>query len=473
MNIASPSTVRRKDPPWRRGTRVLAPMLLLAGTAAAVARPQAAEVVVVPVQGVIEMGLAPFVERSLREAARDGAALVVLDLDTPGGRVDAAQRVTDAVQESEVPVVAMVNRRALSAGAMIALSTGRIFLLPGASMGAATPVLGTSGETAPEKIVSAMRAEMRALAEAHGMDPRVAEAMVDPAVDLQPHAPAGRLLTLTTQEAEELRYGTATESLETLLAGVGVSGAEVTRTQVNWAERVVRLLSHPLVAPFLLSLGFLGLVIEVKTPGFGLAGGAGFLALSLYFGSHLIVGLAGWEDLLLFGVGLLLILLEVLVVPGFGVLGVLGLLGVLSGLFFSLLGSLPTFSDLANASGVLAVTMIAVLVTGWALVRRLPRSGRLARRGLLLDAETDREAGYVSAEARADLVGREGVAITTLRPAGVALVDGERIDVVTESEWIPEGTPVRILSAEGYRHVVRAVSTIASGGDQSDTGSAS
>lgn len=418
-------------------------------------------VIMVSIHGVIEMGLAPFVERSIREAEAAGASAVILDLDTPGGRVDAAQRVTDAVQESKVPVYAIVNRRALSAGAMIALSTERVLLLPGGTIGAVTPVTGT-GETAPEKIVSAMRAEMRSLAEARGLDPRVAEAMVDAAVAFEPGAPAGRLLTLTADEAEAIGYGTAVESVAQALEVLGLTDAQTRSTRLNWAERVVRLLSHPVVAPFLLSLGFLGLVIEVKTPGFGLAGGAGFLALSLYFGSHVIVGLAGWEDLLLVGVGLLLIVLEVFVIPGFGVMGVLGSLALATGLFLSLLGSLPTFSDLAAASGVLAVTMVAVAVTTWALLRRLPRSNRLARRGLLLDAETAASGGFVSAEVRPELVGRTGTAITDLRPSGKALVEGERIDVVSESDWIPEGTPIQVLAAEGYRHVVRTIENGAS-----------
>jgi len=211
------------------------------------------------------------------------------------------------------------------------------------------------------------------------------------------------------------------------------------------------------VAPFLLSLGFLGLLTEIKTPSFGLAGGAGILALSLFFGSHLIIGLAGLEDIIIFGVGLALIGVEVLLIPGFGIFGLLGGIGVMAGLYLSMLGGLPTSPDFTRAGLVLSTTVLLIVVSAWVVIRTLPGSSRLARSGILLTDSTDRDTGYESAESRVDLIGMVGKAITDLRPAGTALFGDERIDVVSESEWITEGTPVKVVSAEGYRHVVRAV----------------
>jgi len=379
---------------------------------------------------------------------------VILDLDTPGGRVDAAERISDAVSDARVPVYAFVNRRAFSAGALIALSTQRVYMRPGSVIGAATPVDG-SGKKAPEKIVSAMRKEMAALAEARGLDPEVAMAMVDEDIAIDGVVDAGKLLTLTTEEAVGLGYAREVDDFGALLTELGDPEAHVVVASVNWAERIVRFFSHPMVAPFLLSLGFLGLLVEIKTPSFGMAGAAGLIALALYFGSHLIVGLAGMEDLLVFGAGLVLLGVEVFVIPGFGLFGVLGGVAVLAGLYMSLLGSLPTMPDFTRASMVLTTTILIVLVTAWALIRSLPGSSRLARSGILLTRRTDRSIGYESSHPRAELVGREGRAITDLRPSGVALIGDERIDVVSESEWIAAGTPVRVVSAEGYRHVVR------------------
>ena len=270
----------------------------------------------VPVTGVVEMGLAPFIERAIREAENAGVSVVVLDIDTPGGRVDSAERIADAISDSGVPVYAFVNRRAFSAGALIALATRGIYMRPGSVLGAVTPVDG-SGTKASEKIVSAMRSEMRALAEARGLDPAIAEAMVDESLAVPNVVDAGRLLTLTTEEAVRIGYASETENFSSLLDDLGFAGAEVTDFDVNWAERFVRFFSNPVVAPFLLSLGFLGLIIEIKTATFGLAGLAGALSLSLFFGSHLILGLAGWEDLLLVGAGVLFVAAEVLLIPAF------------------------------------------------------------------------------------------------------------------------------------------------------------
>lgn len=445
----------------RRSLPALAILLLAAfrplGAPPSVQAP-GGEVYRIPVTGVIELGLAPFVERSLAEAEREGAAAVILDVDTPGGRVDAAERIADAIAESPVPVYAYVNRQAYSAGALISLATERVFMPAGAVMGAATPVGGT-GEKAPEKIVSAMRSRMRALAEARGLDPRIAEAMVDEELEVEGVVERGRLLTLTTREAVALGYATEVEDWDGLLATIGLAGASVRTMQTNWAERIVRFLSHPLVSPFLLTLGFLGLVAEIKTPSFGMAGAAGVLALALFFGSHLILGLAGWEDIIIFGAGVALLAVEILILPGFGVFGVLGVGAVLVGLYMSLLGGLPTLPDFAHAGMVLSTTLLLLLITGWALLRYLPKSERLARRGIFLAEDTGRDVGYVSAASRPELVGAQGVAATDLRPSGVGLFGDERVDVVSDSEWIQQGTPIRILSAEGYRHVVRAVPT--------------
>jgi membrane-bound serine protease (ClpP class) len=224
----------------------------------------------------------------------------------------------------------------------------------------------------------------------------------------------------------------------------------------NWAESIVRFLTHPAVAPLLLSLGMLGLIIEFKTPAFGMAGAAGFTMLGLFFGSRFIVGLAGMEEFLLLGAGIILLLVEAFVIPGFGIAGVIGLLALGASFFMALLPSTATAADISTAAGLLSIAGIAIVLMGWALIRHLPRSGRFARSGLLLSESTASEIGYSSAEVRPELVGASGVALTDLRPSGVAKIGDERVDVEAESAWISAGTPVRVIRSEGYRNVVRA-----------------
>ena len=370
--------------------------------------------------------------------------------------MDAAQIISDALTDSEVPVYSLVNRRAYSAGALIALSTSRIYMRPASVIGAATPVDGT-GTKAPEKIVSAMRSQMRALAESNGLEPEVAAAMVDEDIEIDGVVESGKLLTLTTEEAVEIGYAEAIEDLDALLVELGHEGATVVTLELNWAEHLVRFFSSSLVSPFLLSLGFLGLLIEIRTPTFGLAGTMGLISLGLFFGSNMIVGLAGLEDVLIVGAGLVLLGIEAFVVPGFGIFGVAGVVAILTGLYMSLLGNIPTMPDFTRAAWVLTSSTLLLIGSAWALIRTLPSSSRLAESGIFLPAKTTSAIGYESAEVRSDLVGKYGTAITDLRPAGTALIGDERIDVVSESEWISAGTPVKVLSAEGYRHIVRSI----------------
>ncbi len=457
MNEAAVPTLRR---------RLAAAVLAAAGLAAALGSlgalqpadpdPQSTADTIyrIPVTGTIELGLAPFVARGLREAEEARAAAVVLDLDTPGGRVDAAWEIIDAVRDAGVPVYAYVNRRALSAGAMIGLSARALYMRPGSVLGAATPVTG-EGQKASEKMVSAMRSEFRALAEARGFDPRIAEAMVDEEVAVPGVIEAGRLLTLTTEEAVELGVATGVvEGWPELVTAVGATpGAPLVELRPNWAENLVRFLTHPMVAPLLLSLGFLGLLIEIKTPTFGVAGGIGLVSLAAFFGARLIVNLAGMEEILLFVGGLALLILEVFLIPGVGILAGLGAAAILGSLVLSLLGRFPVWTDVLNAGAVVSLSLLIVAAVFYALVRHLPHSRRLA--GVFLKDATGRDTGYVSAVRREDLIGQVGVALTDLRPSGTVKVGEERIDVVSEGPWIEEGTPVKVLRAEGYRHVVR------------------
>ncbi|HSM15987.1 MAG TPA: NfeD family protein [Gemmatimonadales bacterium] len=411
----------------------------------------------IPITGTIENGLAPYVARAIREAAAARVSLVYLDIDTPGGRVDAAERIADAIRKTDLDVVAFVNPRAYSAGALIALASDGIYMRPGGVIGAATPVDG-GGTKAPEKYVSAMRAEFRALAEEQGLNPQVAEAMVDESIEIPGVVPAGKLLTLSTGEAIELGFAKGEVADErALLSALGRGGAQVVTPSINWAESLVRFLTNPVVAPLLLSLGMLGLVLEIKAGAFGLGGLVSLGALGLFFGSNLLLGLAGWEELIVLAAGIIALAVEVFIIPGFGIAGVLGILLIGSSVVMAMLGNVPTFGDVTTAVAVLGSAVVITLAVFYAWFRHLPSSNRF--KGLLLKDGLDREGGFISAPERKDLIGQVAVAVTDLRPAGTATIGDERIDVVSEGDFIASGSRVRILRAEGYRLVVRHAAT--------------
>ena len=423
--------------------------------APAIVAAQQVTVVRVPVLGTIENGLAPFVARAIREAEASGAAAVILDINTPGGRVDAAQAIVDAVTSSTVPVYAFVNRQAFSAGALIALAAEATYIRPGGVIGAATPVDG-QGTKAPEKYVAAMRSEFRALAERRGIDPQLAEGMVDETLDIPGIKPKGQLLSLSAEEAIQLGFATGhAEDIQAVLVAAGLDDALVVEAVPNWAELVVRFLTNPLVSPLLLSIGMLGLIFEIKSGAFGLGGLLSLTSLGLFFGSSLLLGLAGWEELLLLGSGLIALGVEVFLIPGFGIAGIAGAGLIAAAVVFALVGNLPTANDFVSAGGILAASVVVTgaVLFGW--LRHLPTSQRWS--GLFLKASTNAAEGFISAPNRSDLVGREGLASTDLRPAGTAHFGDERLDVVTEGAFIMAGAAIKVVQSDGYRHIVRAV----------------
>jgi len=408
----------------------------------------------VPVTGTIELGIAPFIKRAIAEAEAAGARAVILDVNTLGGRVDAALQIVDAISAATVPVYAFVDPRAISAGALISIATDTVFMTADATLGAST-VVDAEGAKVSEKAQSVMRAQFRALAERRGLDPRIGEAMVDETIAIEGVVEEGKLLTLTAGEAERVGYGIEVTGFDDVLARLGIAGAEIVRPRANWAEGLVRFLSHPIVAPILLSLGVLGLVIEIKTPSFGLAGLVGLASLGAFFGSHLIIGLAGWEEVILLAAGLVALGIEVFVVPGFGIAGVISIVCVGSAVFLALIGSLPTWADVARASGILATSIGIIGAAIYLIVRNLPTSERW--RGIFLKAASHADEGYISSDLRDDLIGRIGVAVTDLHPGGTVSLDDERLDVVTEGDYVKRGTNVRVVRSDGYRLVVKAL----------------
>lgn len=415
-------------------------------------------VAVATIDGEIDLGLAPYVERVIKEAERAGAAAVALDIDTLGGRVDAAIVIRDALLGAEVPTLAFVHPRAISAGALIAMAARDVVMAEGATIGAAAPVLaGPQGaQPAGEKATSYVRKEFRATAEARGRPGELAEAMVDADVEVPGVIERGKLLTLTTEEAIALRVADRrADSLEEAIAGMGLPGAELRRAAPNWAERLVRFLTMPAVSSLLLAVGTLGVLLELRTPGFGVPGLVGILGLALFFWSHALVQLVGWEELLLLGLGAALLALEAFVIPGFGVAGVLGIVALLAGLALSLVGAGVTFHAMALAIGQVAIALVVALLGALGLLRVLPRLP-FGRR-LVLAGGLGAEAPAVLPAVEETAIGDQGIAETPLRPSGIARFAGARVDVVSEGEYVAAGEPVEVARVDGGRVVVRRI----------------
>jgi len=424
-------------------------------------------VLVIPINGTIDLGLSPFVNRALDEAR--GADLIILDVDTFGGRVDAAVKIRDAILSAQVPTLAYVNRRAISAGALISLAADYIVFAPGGSLGAATPVQmqGGQAQAVGEKMVSYMRSEMRATAEAKGRNGDLAEAMVDADVAVDGVIESGKLLTVTTKMAVDLGLANAKiESVAEILDAMKLPRAQISRPQTNWAEGVARFLTDPVVSGLLMSLGMLGLLLEFYSPGFGVTGGLGLMCLMLFFGGHMVVDLAGWEEMALFVLGLLAVAVEVFIIPGFGVAGVLGIGLIAASLIMSMVGlPLSTSWEVGDLGTATTTVVLALFITGIVsivVIRYLP--GSSIGRWLVLDTTLGGSAtgalptlDQPSTPGTMDNRGylnTEGVALTDLRPSGKMQVGEDVLDVVSRDQWVERGTPIKVVSVEGIRIVV-------------------
>jgi len=441
-------------------TILVATLLAMIG----LARPSPSEtprpvVYVAPIEGIIDLGLAPFIERVLAEAAQQKAAAVVLDINTFGGRVDAAVLIRDALLNARVRTVAFVNKRAISAGALISLAAEKIAMADGGTIGAATPVQmgqpGAPAQPVEEKTVSYVRKEFRATAESRKRPPLIAEAMVDPDVEIQGLIQKGKLLTLTTEEALKHKIGDfRADTIEDVLKQLDLATAELRLTSPNWAENVVRFLTHPVVGSLLITIGMLGIILELRTPGFGVPGALGIASLALFFWGHWLVQLAGWEEILLVASGLVLLVLEIFVIPGFGVAGILGTAALLGGLSLSLVGAGATWEFILRALGRVVFSLLAALATSLVMLRFLPRLPWGRR--LILETGLKAGEGYASApEADRKWLGKSGTALSPLRPAGIADIEGERLDVVSDGEFIDAGTLITVTRVDGNRIVVR------------------
>lgn len=411
-------------------------------------------VIRVPIDGMIDLGLAPFMRRAVDTAEEQDAAAVLVEINTLGGRIDAMIEIRDAIVESTVLTIAFVNPRAISAGALIAMACDSLYMVPGSTIGAATPVSGDTGEKASEKVVSYGRSEFRSTAERKGRPPDVAEAMVDESIEIEGIIEKGKLLTLTAKQALEFGFAEAVlESRGAVLERCGLQGAEIRTVHANWAENFVRFLNNPIVAGLLMTIIFFGIIAEVQTAGWGVPGTAALVALALFLGGRFVVGLVGFEELLLLLLGIALILIEIFAIPGFGVVGFLGILALLASLILALLGRVPTTGDISTALYILAFSLLASILSAIVLFRFVDRSPMWARVRLGTTQRTDE--GWVAADRETSLEGQIGVAATALRPAGAATIDGKRYDVVSEAEFVERGRRVRVLKHEGYRIVVQ------------------
>jgi membrane-bound serine protease (ClpP class) len=401
---------------------------------------------------MIDNGVAFYIERSIKTAVENESGLLIFDINTFGGRVDSATKIKDIILNSPIETVAYVNKRAISAGVLIALSCKKLVMAEGSTMGAAT-VVDQEGEKQSEKTQSYFRSEIGSTAELNGRDKNVARAMVDEDIEIDGVTVKGKLLTLTAKEAYDLNMcDTIVHDDEGLYKYLGITESDVVHSTISFAERIVRFLTNPIISSLLITLAFLGLIFEVKTAGWGVGGTVGIIALILFFGSHYIINMADHIELIVFVSGLILLLIEILIIPGFGVAGVLGILAIFTSFFMALVGNDPTVNDLLNAGATLSGSFILSIAGIYFLAKYLPDTKFLDF--IIIRGREEKGSGVKTSLNFAELIERKGTAVTDLRLSGKIEIDNTVYQAISANEYITEGDEVKVSKVEGNKIIV-------------------
>lgn len=407
-------------------------------------------VYVVPIKGEINPALTQFVIKSIEKAQEDPESMaIIFEVDTLGGRVDQATQIRDAIMKTPLRTISLVNNKAESAGVLISIAAENIVMAKGATIG--------SAETIPytEKNISYWKGELRTTAEQRGRDARLVESMADRRIEIiDPQNPdkyivqEGELLNLTTNEADKLGFiDYVSNDYEDILKHFNITYGNIIPVKQSFKMTVAQWVTSSVVLPVILSLGFIGLLIEVLTPGFGLGGTIGLVAFSIFFGGSILAGNAGFAVVLIFLTGILLLIIEA-VIPGFGAPGIGGILCIIISIV------LASDSVVLGISS-LAISFVMSIIAAILLLKYAPKNKYFDK--IILGMELRKDFGFTSTVSNNMLLGLEGVVVNALRPAGIIEVDGERIDVVSEGGFIEKNERVKIVKIEGRRIVVKKI----------------
>lgn len=404
-------------------------------------------------------------EKALQEAKAQHSDYLFLELNTFGGELDAADKIRTLLLDAPMPTIVFINHNAASAGALISIACDSIYMSQGSSFGAAS-VVNEKGEIMPDKYQSYMRSLMRATAEKNGRNPDIAQAMVDPDIVVPNISEKGKVLTFTSDEAVANDYcnGIADSRAE-VLKDAGLSNAQIVEQQFTWIDKVINFLINPVVSGILIMCIIGGMFIELQSPGLGLPIVIAIVAALLYFAPHYLEGLAAHWEILIFIVGLVLLMLELFVIPGFGVAGISGIVLMASSLILAMVfnvgfhfkfdPSIDAGTQIAQSTLIVSLGSIAGFLLALWLSKKLftahTRFGTMA-----LNTQLDTNQGYISQDmSKQKYVGKQGIASTFMRPAGKINIDGEILEATAEHGLIDKGDAIVVTKFENAQLFVK------------------
>ncbi|MDY0104055.1 MAG: NfeD family protein [Lentimicrobium sp.] len=400
-------------------------------------------------------------KKAFREARDLKADIILIHMNTYGGMVETADSIRTAILQSPIPVWVFIDNNAASAGALISIACDSIYMREGANIGAAT-VVNQTGEAMPDKYQSYMRSTMRSTAEATGRDPDIAQGMVDPRIRIEGVSDSGQVITFTVTEAMKYGYCNAqANSIEEILKITGKKGFKVVEQQLTATDRIIGFLTKPMISGLLIMIIIGGIYFELQTPGVGFPIAAAVVAAIVYFAPLYLEGLAANWEILIFVIGVVLLLVEIFAIPGFGVAGISGIILIVGGLTLSMIDNIGFNFTGVPLDGAIVAFFIVIIASFFSLIgsffiSRKLFGGHTMFGDLALLSTQQTSEGYASSDVHyTEMMGQTGEAFTMLRPAGKVSINEQIFDAVAEAGFIDKGEPIRVVKYENAQLIVR------------------
>ncbi len=398
------------------------------------------KVYIVPIKGEINRATYNYLKDVMKDINNeDNVEAIIFEIDTYGGLINEAEKIKNLILSTNIPTISFVNNKAESAGVLLAIASEKVVMASNATIGSAEPNPNT------EKVLSLWRSMLRDTAQYRNRNYQIIEAMADKDIIINGVTHKGKLVNLTSKES--LKYGVAdyiSDDYNDILTYFNIVNANVVQMKEGLSIKLAKYISSPYISSILLALGFIGMVVEILTPGFGIGGTVSIIGFGLYFGGNILAGNSNWTSLALFATGLILLLIEGLI-PGFGLPGI-------SGIILVVLGTILAMDNLTNAILSVSISIIITTIVSVILLKLGFRSKLLDEIILKTNHNTQKSSINLGKEV---LLGKEGIAVSELRPTGFIEIDGERYDALTEGYFLPKGTPVIVAKVEGIKIFVR------------------
>lgn len=400
------------------------------------------DVYVIPIKGEINSASYSFLKNVVADIDKGRAKAIIFEIDTYGGLIDQASNIKDLILSIDIPTISFVNNKAESAGVLITIASEKVVMATNSTIGSAETIPNT------EKILSTWRSFLRDTAQYRGRNTDIIQAMADSDIEVTGINTKGKLINLTSQEA--LEFGIAdlvSDDYDEMLEYFGIANVNIVKVEEGLQAKLAKLISKPYVSSLLLTLGLVGLVVEILTPGFGIGGTISIIGFGLFFGGNILAGNSNWTSLALFATGLLLLVVEGFV-PGFGLPGI-------SGIIFVTVGTVLAMGSLSSAIASLSIAIILTTIVTVILIKLGFRSKLLDR--IVLKSEHSKERGYLSVDSSDIYLNKTGISVTELRPSGFIEIDGKRLDALSDGSFIPKDVQIEIFRVEGSKIFVRRI----------------